>query len=161
MHAGIKSLASCCVTGLTLAACANNVVTISYDQLGDCGNLVGEFAFFRLTSIDNTNSQAVDFNFAVSKLGVVGHSWELEASDPRFIAVDNLVKAHTALSPVPRAGIVMLSIRDVPPSDYGAFQNLTYASSGSESVLMVRNGGSNPTPPAVIDPSSCNGSSFQ
>jgi hypothetical protein len=71
------------------------------------------------------------------------------------------VKAHTALSPVPRAGIVMLSIRDVPPSDYGAFQNLTYASSGSESVLMVRNGGSNPTPPVVIDPSSCNGSSFQ
>jgi hypothetical protein len=144
-----------------LAGCSNQAVTIRYDQPADCGNTVGEFAFFRITAIENNEPQAVDFHFTVSKIGVVGHTWELQQSDPRFIAVDNLVQAHTTLSPVPRDGIVMLSIRNVSSSDYGAFQNLTYASSGSESVLLVRNGGSNPSPPQVINPSGCNGSTIQ
>jgi hypothetical protein len=141
-----------------LAGCSKQVVTIRYAQPANCGNTVGEFAFFRITSIENNDAQAVDFHFAVNKIGVSGHTWELQQSDPRFIAVDTVVPAHTTLSPVPRDGIVMLSVRSVSPNEYGAFQNLTYASSGSESVLLVRNGGSNPPPPKVVDPSGCNGS---
>lgn len=153
----------CCALCLVtlLVGCSKKLVIINYEQPVDCQNTVGEFAFFRLTSIQNTDTSAVDFNFKVSKIGVSGHTWELEQSDPRFIAVDNLVTAKTTLAPVPRAGIVMLSVRDVSKTDLGAFQNLVYDTSGGENVLFVRNGGSNPTPPAVIDPSSCNGSTVQ
>jgi hypothetical protein len=159
-----------CLTSLGLAAmlgCNNNLVSIHYTQPANAyvfdnnptgsphtttGAANGMFVVYCINQIENTDSQALDFPFTLSKVyaqntsNISGNTsldqWVKTASD-------KLIPKGTISGNI---GRIVVHIDGDPLSLKTAIQNLSYNSSSTDSVVMVRDGGSPPPAPKFLDP---------
>jgi hypothetical protein len=117
----------------------------------------GLFAFYCINKIENTDTNAAPFTFAASKVFALNDP----ANRPGNASFSNQVQtapatktvpAHTTSQPLGRIVIAVPGVAD--PKALKVMLNLNYNSSGSDSVLMVRDGGSSPPPVKFLDPAS-------
>jgi len=155
---------------LALAGCAGNLAIIHYSQPANAYLFdsdptgsphtttsagTGMFAFYCLNSIDNTDKNAATFNFDLSKVFVPNDPGNIPGNTSFNYLVQTApatksVPAHTTSGALGRIVIDVAGAGD--PGSKNAFFNLSYKSSGGESVLLVRDGGNTPPPVKFLDP---------
>lgn len=163
--AGLIVSVACLVT---LSACKKEqLVIIKYKQVANCyvfdkepsgqphtttsaGN--GMFMIYRITAIQNTGKDAVDFNFQLSKL-YASDTGEVSGNT----SLDNLVKTAPDNKLVPKGttatniGRIIINVAGDPNQLKTAKQALHYNSSQGESVLPAdEDSGTNTT--KFLDP---------
>jgi len=157
----------------TLTGCAHNLTVIHYSQpdnaflfdsdptgsphdTSSADN--GIFAFYCITGIENTDTNATQFNFQLSKLYVSGDAGNI----PGNVSFSNLVQTapstktvapHSSTAKLGRF-VIYVQGNGGPTDLKNAMLNLNYNSTGSESVVVVRDGGSNPPAVKFLDPAS-------
>jgi len=164
-HRAAGILAVAALAGL--GACSNTV-TITYDQPANCvvydqnpsgtphqtTGAGGIFAIYHITQIDNSRPGAQDFNFQLGKLytGSPANQAAMLATAlpglPLKYAANKVIKQGTVADDL---GWVIIDVPDPnPAADKNATFFLSYASSGSESVLLTNL--LTPKNPAFLDP---------
>lgn len=166
MGNGMTRGGACLVAATTLAVLGgcSNTATINYDQAANCAvfdqdptgtphdtlGAGGIFMLYRITSIDNTKSQAADFHFQVGKLSAGGAN----AQATSFLGP--LVKTATD-QVIPKGQLVQnigWTVVDFPTTNPSADKTssaaLNYSAGANESVLPVNTAAS--SKPAFLDP---------
>jgi hypothetical protein len=156
------------VVGLAGIGACSNTVTITYDQPANCVvydenpsgmphstfGAGGIFAIYHITQIDNSRPGAQDFNFQLAKLYTAAPANQAASLAnalpglPLKYAANKVIKQGTVADDL---GWVIIDVPDPnPAADKNSTSFLSYASSGSESVLLTNL--LTPAHPAFLDP---------
>lgn len=150
-----------------LLGCKDNLVTIHYTQPANAyvfdqdptgtphtttGAGDGMFVVYCINQIENKDSKAIDFQFMLSKVyaqNTSNASGNTSLDQWVKTASDKLVPKGTTSAKI---GRIVIHVDGDPAGLKTALENLNYHSSGTDSVILVRDGGI--VAPKFLDPMS-------
>ncbi len=161
------------VSMLALMGCSHSLVIIHYSQPANAYIFdndptgsphtttsagTGMFAFYCINQIENNDTNAKDFKLDLSKIRALNDPSNTPGNTSFNFQVQTApntltVPKHTTSGNVGRIVIAVTGAGD-PASLKTQMLDLNYNSSSGESVLIVRDGGSNPPAVKFLDPAS-------
>ena len=166
-------LLSVLACALAMGGCAHNLALIHYKQPANAylfdsdptasphtTTSAGEgiFAFYCIETIENNDTNAMKFNFDLSKVFVSGDPNNIPGNTSFNNKVQTApstlaVPAHTTSASLGRI-VISVNGQGAPQTLKTQMLNLSYKSASGESVLLVRDGGANPPAVQFLDPAS-------